>query len=1254
MRHAFWITWVLTLIIRVCASVYATEPISVKDLVHQSQEAAAKDDWQKAEHWARQAIAADAAYGPAWRQLGQLLARAGRRKDAMEALQTAVQLSPDDASAWRELGWLLWAEGQRDQALTAWNRAFSAGLPNPGDLALQILAALAEQGRAEEGWKLFRKWAPGESVLRVGMALVDRGRIVAARPLLEKAWAANEKPPMSGLYLAYANAVNGSCASAGELLAPFIAQVDANTEAHLVDMALETLHTCPSVPQLQQYVVQLEAASISRGQSTKRITEILERAAEDQRVHGHAQRALELYSRVLQRDADRTSWIVAARLAEELNGPPAAYALMQSVLSAATSIAVRTGIQATLARKADQWQDSVALYAESLASDPNQPWLRQDYVDTLLAVGRVGDARAQAEWFAERVEKGDQILRSYLAELWERLGEYEKALDLWQILYLSQPNIPYYAVQAAGMMFRLCDARGALDLLHTVIADHAYPQAYELIAEIYSTLGRPVDAVEQAALGVATTTPTLGLLRQHAENADAAGLISTSSLASSQAFLAKDPTRANMAELHGHQLWVLEMTNEAVIFHESLAARNPAFLPSRVFLKDAYSARREFEKAVKQSTALVELLPRSVDLARRHALALAEYERWRRALKTLRRAADQEASQTIPVLIYRIRHNCDYPARNSVAQVREHIRRLREEGYNFVGLDEINNPPVRPAVLLIFLDLSERVAAAIDEILAEHEARAVYAGTPRALKGEQPGGITRQMIEEMQASRRWMWASSGPDDVSSVRISESGLTGNALTHRIWKREGRESLEEYRQRVGKLLTLCADSLPKGQSKWLVYPNGDFGQLSLDTGLEEIVALKELVAERFAGAFYFEDPGFVPPQHEHVRLPGRLVPGDWDGEQLMNHMRRRNPITRAYLDLAKLLYWNRQHEAANVWFERAAAAGADAWEVSHNWGANAYQQGDLKTSREKLRIAAEIDPQSEKTRMALKRTEEDRRPEVRLFMHGWDDNENRLYRKWGGEAHIYAGEALRLGAFVDRNRWETEGVGEEHGTRPGLALRWYAARGVWFDARVWRLFMDDLPDRDGHWLSLRLPNRLLSGHVELIAAREEMETVEALRADIYQNRYAAQTYSRLLDVWDLFANLTRYERTDDNETTILDGRLVYRLKEWPFLGLGYAFRFGDSHFDPPEYWAPEELEQHQVYGTWRGVSGPVNHQFSAQAGYAREMETEWKFVWGARGAADIRLNRVLSIRGEVSYFEGPIYRRTTWTASLVGRF
>lgn len=1231
----------------------AQDAVSVIELVRQSQSALAAHRMDDAVSLARQAVNQDPAYGDAWRQLGAVLLRMGSRGEALEAFEAATRLTPDNAAAWRDYGWTLWAENRRDEAVKAFEQAVALNVPQKEDLAVQVLAALSEQGRTDEALEVFNRWVPGGGVLAPAIKLVEKGRTVAARPLLERAWAAGENKPLSGLYLAYANALNGSCESTYEHLSPFLDTVSQQTDPALLDMSLEALNVCSDNARLQDALERMGTAIEGRPAQSARITDIMEKAAEEQRFRGDERRALELYERVLARDPARVSWIFAAGLKESLEGEDAATAMLNDLLRKTKSAAVKNGIEGRAAERAGKLETAAKLYQKSLADEPAQPLLRENRFKVLVKLGRLKDAREEAEWFAKRIEEGDPTLRSYLAEMWTSLAEDEKALDLWQMLHLSLPDLPYYAVETALAMFRLCQPEDAIAVLESTASLTAYPLAYEFLAEIEAALGRPAEAMKRAEEGL-EKKQTRGLLRQHAENAETAGLVSEASVASSAAYLELDPGNSSMALLHGRQLWALGLTNEATAHFKELVARNPALVPALLFLRDSASLRRRFKEAAQYSAAAAKVIPSSVDIQRRYAVSLAEYERWHRAFSRLRKTASQDASQAIAVLMYRLVTDCDYPGRNNVSQIAEHVERLAGAGYAFTLPADVNRRSDRPRAMLILLDADLNAVEKIDEVLKNSNARAVYAGTTTTLTRESPGKPTPAQLAKLVASGRWAVASSGPDENASVAVTAEGNLGNPLTHSVFVRGVEEDPVAYSNRIDNTIAAAAASLDPSAARMLVYPGGDFGQTSLDTGFRQLDALQAAVKKHFNHAVYAEDPGFVPPNHDDVRLPGRMVPPDWDGERLMDHMVRANPVVRAQLELAKLLYWNRQHEAANVWFARLDKAGADPREILYNWGANAYQQGDLPVALEKLRAARDLQPDDEKIASALKRAENVKRPDISGGYLHWYDNESRSYEQWNAEAQGFVTDRLRLGAFADRNRWEQDALGVEEGDRAGVQALIFPHRAIWLEARVWRLWMDDLPDRDGRLIRLRLPNTLLSGFVAFVAAREEMETVEALRADIYQNRFAVQTYSRLLDVWDLYANLTRLERTDDNETTIIDGRLVYRLHEWPFLGAGYLFRFGDSDFDPPEYWAPEELEQHQFYATWRGDYRRLNFSFSGQAGVAREMETDWRFVWGARANADLRLTRHLGLRGEVNYFEGPIYERTTWTAGATAKF
>ena len=228
-------------------------------------------------------------------------------------------------------------------------------------------------------------------------------------------------------------------------------------------------------------------------------------------------------------------------------------------------------------------------------------------------------------------------------------------------------------------------------------------------------------------------------------------------------------------------------------------------------------------------------------------------------------------------------------------------------------------------------------------------------------------------------------------------------------------------------------------------------------------------------------------------------------------------------------------------------------------------------------------------------------------------------------------------------MDFNRWERDGVEDVDGWRAGLGAEWTWGPGRRLEGRIWRLGLDGPDDITGGDLALHVPNPLWSGYLEPFAERREEETVEAVRANITDDVYGLRTYSRVADLVDVFADGWIVDRSDDNTTWMLDARATARVREWPHVALGYRVRLGDSDVDPAEYWAPERLQQHQLYANLRGRHGPLGWSVSGEAGEAQERNTDWRFVWGARAAAEINLRGDWGLSGGWTYFEGPIYDR-----------
>jgi tetratricopeptide (TPR) repeat protein len=1299
------------------------EPVSVMDLVFQSQEAAALNQMDSALDLARQATERDAGYGGAWKQLGSILLtqqeyeqalepletaaaldpgnrsilrelstvqwktgqtnaaldslRAvcnleplnanvwrdmgaayqsiGQYEQALEAFETSIELAPSNAVSWRDMGWTLWSLNRSEDALKAMETAITGGVPHRLDVVVQVIARLIEENHPEQALRLLAKWEPNETLLSIAIPLVEKGRLQAARPLLTQSWKLKQNPLETGLYLAYAQALGGTCADITTTLAPFLDTLGPDSDETRVRLALDTIRNCVDLIGTPELILSVDDQLGQAYRQDPQLTDILDKSAGSMRYRNHPQAAIELYRRVLDRDPDRSSWLDAYELTLAHQGSKEAVRLLADIQTRSTSVVVRAAVEGKQAEQKGHYKKAIALYETSLKADPDQPRLKQFLFDDYLQVGQLEDARAVAEWVEEQIYEGDETLRAQAAGMWMNLGEPERALDWWELLHLAFPSISYYAIEEAAATYQICRPEEAVAILEEQIESAPTPQLYELLAEIHQAQGLYEQAAATAAAGLAET-PSPGLHRYFTENSEMTRQITTQTLHSSQALLESDPGHVQGSFLTARQLQTLGMTPEAIAFYEGLLERNPDSFVALVSLKDAASTGRHFRKALHYSDTLMDTRPEDVKSRLRHAIALSEAEHVRASLQLLRRTVKQNPPrEMVPVLLYRGITTCPYPGRNNLIQLLGHLHRLHDEGYALVTPDTIQRPATNAQAVVILEDVDLAVLEAADELLKTLGGRAIYAGHQGLLTRPIPGKPTPDDLKTLAASGRWLIASSGPERERRQKISPDGLRGNPYTHPVFNGRRMETDNAFRKRLNTEFKAAGKTVKTAPEKILIYPFGDYGQTSLDTQRSYLDTYQQAVSNHFDKAIFYADSGFLGPDSHPLRIPARVVPAPWSSDRLADYLTRENPAVRSQLELAKLLYWNRQHVEANYWFLRALESGADPKTVQFNWGANAYQEGDLPTALRHLRTALELDPTSLKVAETLENAVNRKRISPTLSGRTWEDNEGRSFEQISLDGNGFIGDSFRLGALANLNRWETEGTGSERGLRLGLNGLWYLHRQIWVEGEVWQLQMNsDLDDFIGGEVRLHLPNRWLSGHAELVFSRQEIETVEALRAEIHANYYELVTYSRLFDKVDAFINGQVADRSDDNNTWLLNGRLVYRLKEWPYLGAGYLFRFGDSDMNPAEYWAPEQLEQHQAYASLRGSWFRMGYSLAAQAGVSRELQKDWVFIWGGNAKLNWKLTRRLSLRGEVNYQESETYNRTTATAGATIRF
>jgi tetratricopeptide (TPR) repeat protein len=1204
----------------------------------------------------RRIVADQPADAAAWRTLGLLYQKGGNGAQAIVAYRNVLKQRPDDHAVRRDLGWLLWEDSQRATAVKHLKQAVHDGVDEREKVIFQVIARLGEENQSEQAVKFMRKTDPQSSPAELAIALVRHKRVKAALPILDYIWQNGNRTPSVGVNLAYVRARNGKFGELRQYLSPLLSAPD-KCSTENAELALQTLRMNASETDTPDLLAQLEVKLNSVEPYTRQIAEILEVAATKLRLGEDYTRALRIYRELLARDPDHSCWIWAVLLAEKVE-EKTPLKWINSFEKRASDPSVIKGIQGIRADRNGDHAAATDLMQKSIVLNPDQPALRKLLFISLLNQNRVADAKLQTQWFAKRVTAGETTLRSYLAELLTAQGDHRLALQEWRVLQRENPESTYYTISTASTLVKLDKPDQAIEVLLKATESIQNYRLFEALAETASACGNYRRAAEWADQGL-KLKESRTLLRVFAESREQIGLDAQSTLTAARKFLIQDPGHVPMTLLAGRMLENMAATNELIQFHSELLARNPYFVPSLKALRIAATQSAAVEQAVELAHRRTLIQLHNAEVWRHYANSLAEQQKYRQALKILRKENDTLQQGVTPILVYNSPDGTPYAGRNSVKQINQHIQYLAEQGYTFVNrftqIDASGEDQLR--VMMVLIDPSTRVIEAIDPVLREHHAAVLYAGNTimpeLTLEGKPLSAAARAIL----SSKRWQPACGGIPGGRRQRVDhKESILGNPLTHPLHTGMDSETESEYRNRIDAELKRASQMLQNRDERVLIYPGGDYGQLSLDMNTNSFNLLHSSVAHSFTHAVYFDSCGFlIKSEHYNpLRIPARSVPPQWSTDQLAKYLTNHHPLALNWLERARALYWNGQHEDAHAAFQQAEKHGADPTEVNFNWGMNAYMQGDLPTARAKLLSAQQLDPENTMIPAALERVREQRRSQITLYLTGWQDNEDRDYFKYGGNADMFVSERIRLGILADRNRWSTDDIGSEYGTRYGLRTLAYLAPQTWFTGSLWLLDMDDVDDLIGGSVALRLPNPLLSGYIIPSFTRDEIETVEALRRDIHADTYRLSTYSRLIDIFDLYADIMQIMRNDDNDTTLLDGRLLYRVNEWPYLGVGWRFRVADSDRDPPEYWAPEELQQHMLHATLRGEWQRLRGFVSAEAGYAKERDTSWDFAWSARGRGTLTLTRNIELLSELRWAQSPSYERLQGMIGVTRKF
>jgi len=1179
-------------------------------------------------------------------------------------LEEATAIMPESFHALRELAWFRWNDGKDKEAIELWNRAMSLAHPETNRLLVDVVDILVANRREADVRMLVDGFKDDSSWMTLAKLSIDQTQKNAAIYFLERAGERKDERVTSALFLSLLHALEGNC----NTFISYLTMISTNELPSLdhlqLDVLYELVHFCDEA----ELNAIRKAVTDHAGREPfhdKEITAILTQNARILESRGDRSPAYRIYQRVIARDPGNDAWLNVIALASTFENAKAMDDLVETAVRAPVRPAMQSRLQSLRSRRAGRIPSAITQARDSLEHDSAQSDLRRELFDMLIADGRLEEAVEEVNWFGLHIHQPGFEPLPALSHMLVTLSRQENALTLWGSSCNDQLDRVAVIHAVSDYFATQCQVEQASELLSASLQYLPDSRLYVLKSESELALGHYDEAIDWADRGI-NEAPSPALYRMRAELAE---LVYDwpSAYSNASTYSKLDPGYAPMQQLAARSLEMMGRDIEAREQFDSLLRRNEFYLPALLGLYESSLALGRFDQALVYAEKHYRSRPDDPDAVRNLAWSQAQSGSHESALQSLQVLADRPVHQAIPVLLYRAVSDCSLEGRNSVEQLQQHISQLKEHGYRFVTPDQISEDDQGSGqkIMIVLVDPVPNAIPSIDTILDDHGARAVLAVNIPEFRQRLAGIAGRHAFDDLLQSGRWFIASSGPADSRRQIISPDQTLGNPFTHRIMRVDGMiETLAQMEDRLDAIFRDAAGTVP-GPFSVLVYPEGDYGQLSLDCGRDEMDILKKIVERHFNMAIAQDGSGFITPGYDLARTPALVVPSAQtiysissdDTADILQHIAQKNPILQAKLDMARILSGHRQYARANAWFSHASELGADPASVMLYWGASALEQGDIPNALKRLRSAKELgSPKHEEILDRLEAAERFRQPVLTLQYDGWTDNDDREFHRVGGRAQFHLHDHVRLGIFADAREYKHQHSGSEQAQYAGVDGRWFVAPERWFDAGIWGMEFNDhrLDEQWGGWINLHSKSRILNGQWDLTYRRDPVPTVEAVREDIQADTVSLDARSMVFDRIDVNADGHYTSRTDHNDTWLVNGQLLYRVIESPSLGVGYSGQWADSDRSVAEYYAPLELERHAAIGSIRHTSGNLHYAVTAEWGMAEEAGEDWVNVWNVDAWVEFQLSLHKQVFGGYSRFETPEYELNSWKIGLNSRF
>jgi tetratricopeptide (TPR) repeat protein len=523
------------------------------------------------------------------------------------------------------------------------------------------------------------------------------------------------------------------------------------------------------------------------------------------------------------------------------------------------------------------------------------------------------------------------------------LGRHAEAAAQWAIAGEAYPDRPEYRYFEAEALFKAGQVEEGIAGMKALLAARPeYDPCRDFLVRVSITQGRMDEAISLLSSQPWTDTdvdgPALlklaGLCLQSGRREEALPWLDRA--------LKLDPRNGEALLLKADVLRLEGQLEEAAELFTLVADANPWSERGWLGLADIRESRGDLPGALDAIRRVRQKDPTDPSLLMREARCLHAAGEVDASRALLAQFLEAGGARVLPVLLYHgLTQRADDPLLASKVHMTTRvfdaqIGALAGAGYRCVTAEEIRgwyageSDLPSNAVWIVFDDARLDSFKEATPILKRHGMKATMFVPGCNADRNLPGYATWEELAAYRDSGVWGLQSHGDRASDYIQVSEAGRKDIFLPSLLWRTEEKriETEQEWQERVAADFRAGWEKMERrlgARPVAFAWPEGDFGEEGIPGPPRCAAYNLEQARANFALAFHQDSSGINVRTRDPHLLTRFEPPANWSGEDLLRHLREKNPLLLARLQLLRQAVSLDQAAEARRWLEEARAQG-----------------------------------------------------------------------------------------------------------------------------------------------------------------------------------------------------------------------------------------------------------------------------------------------------------------------------------------